>query len=351
LLLIAYAFAFFTAETPFPGWRAAVPCLGSALIIVAADRSALAPLLTNPLSVYIGKISYSIYLVHWPILVLYRYQFFDRPLTLNEVVLLGALILVSALVLYYAIERPLHYGKVRPGLLAWGAGATAAVLVGIGAHMYADRGWEWRFPTELQAMFRYRENERELRPDRVCYFGVRGRVENYRRDVCLTRRAGALNILLVGDSHSARMRIGLQRAFPDAHLMQAGMTSCRAVLGSRGRSRSECPALMNIVFQEAIPAGVADYIVLSSNWRPGDVRELDRTLDYLEQFDTKVIVFGPVPTFTQDMPHIMFRSRAIADRDRYIASFLDPGRSGINANVRAVALSHAVHYLDFMSVI
>ncbi len=75
--IIAILFAGFTfsESTRFPGWAALLPCVGAALIIAAGHSNDSWPtrlLMTKPL-VSIGLISYSLYLWHWPVLVLSRY--------------------------------------------------------------------------------------------------------------------------------------------------------------------------------------------------------------------------------------------------------------------------------------
>lgn len=74
LLLIAYAMLFYTEQTTFPGVAALVPCLGAALLIAAGPRSAVGRILATPPMVAIGLLSYSLYLVHWPLIVLVRYH-------------------------------------------------------------------------------------------------------------------------------------------------------------------------------------------------------------------------------------------------------------------------------------
>ena len=68
---IVESIALFNAELPFPGWVAILPSLGTAVLLAGGAR-ALGPgrLLSIPLLRWVGRISYSLYLVHWPILVL-----------------------------------------------------------------------------------------------------------------------------------------------------------------------------------------------------------------------------------------------------------------------------------------
>jgi peptidoglycan/LPS O-acetylase OafA/YrhL len=74
LLLIAFATVTFNARMSWPGWLAVVPVLGTALIVAAArDDSSVTG---SRFAQFIGKISYSVYLWHWPIVVWISY--FDR---------------------------------------------------------------------------------------------------------------------------------------------------------------------------------------------------------------------------------------------------------------------------------
>ena len=69
-------------ETPFPGTNALLPCLGAAAIIWAGsteNRSAVTTMLSWQPFGYRGLISYSLYLVHWPILVFTRYALLSDP--------------------------------------------------------------------------------------------------------------------------------------------------------------------------------------------------------------------------------------------------------------------------------
>lgn len=69
--LIAWSVFAYTSFTPFPGWAALPPCLGAAMILLAGERgrSGASAVLSLAPIVWIGRISYSLYLWHWPLLV------------------------------------------------------------------------------------------------------------------------------------------------------------------------------------------------------------------------------------------------------------------------------------------
>jgi len=106
--LLAIAVSFFLVSGgpgfPFPG--ALLPCFGAVLVLAAAtaDEQASNILLTNPVSVFVGDISYSVYLVHFPVIVLLVSRMPDRPWQFYVIGV--ALIIGLSVALYGFVEQP-----------------------------------------------------------------------------------------------------------------------------------------------------------------------------------------------------------------------------------------------------
>ncbi|CAH0203774.1 acyltransferase family protein [Pseudomonas brassicacearum] len=71
--LIGFAMFALSPTAPFPGLNALIPCLGAALLILAGSGAVRWRLLTNRPMVFIGLISYSLYLWHWPLIAYLNY--------------------------------------------------------------------------------------------------------------------------------------------------------------------------------------------------------------------------------------------------------------------------------------
>jgi hypothetical protein len=132
LALLAGAIMLLSEDYLFPGWAAAVPTLGTALLIAAGNGTWInARLLGNPLMVWVGLISYPLYLWHWPLLSFLRILSPDKPTTAVTVSVLAAAIILAWLT-YRFVERPIRSSRLRlQPSLALIAGVSAIGIVGL----------------------------------------------------------------------------------------------------------------------------------------------------------------------------------------------------------------------------
>ncbi|MBX0301963.1 acyltransferase [Cryobacterium sp. 1639] len=138
-LILGAAF-FYTGETPFPGWTAAVPVAGTVLLLVIGDRNShwspqyLARF--GPVQV-LGDTSYAIYLWHWPLIV--AFPFLTGKTNIDAkwgLVIVGVTILLSVLTQRF-VESPLRsqrgpLGSRRRSLLFMATGIAVIVAITAG---------------------------------------------------------------------------------------------------------------------------------------------------------------------------------------------------------------------------
>ncbi len=138
LLLIAVALCVINDRSKFPGWLALLPTAGAGFIIAAGPTALINRLIlaSRPM-VFVGLISYPLYLWHWPILALDRLVHSDM-LGRGNRMLAVALSFLLAWLTYRAIERPLRFS--RKALTAVALCAVVAVVGAFGLIIYQQDG-------------------------------------------------------------------------------------------------------------------------------------------------------------------------------------------------------------------
>ncbi|SFH88929.1 acyltransferase family protein [Cryobacterium levicorallinum] len=133
ILAIAGSAAFYTDATPFPGWTAAVPALGAALVLWAGsygEAGTVYRLLSLRPAQFIGNISYSLYLWHWPVLILGAAYLGGEP-GRAKLLILGMVAILLASASYFVVEQPLN--RVRAGF-----GPFRVIALGLGITLLAS---------------------------------------------------------------------------------------------------------------------------------------------------------------------------------------------------------------------
>ncbi len=110
LVLVICLTISFPNKTPwFPGFAAAIPCIAAAAVIYSGlGTNWVKKFLSNRAVVFVGKISYSLYLWHWPLLAFAHYCL-GRQLTPQVQVTVAVLTVLFSIASYYLIEQPLRH--------------------------------------------------------------------------------------------------------------------------------------------------------------------------------------------------------------------------------------------------
>jgi peptidoglycan/LPS O-acetylase OafA/YrhL len=153
----------YSQDTPFPGWASVPPCFGAALLIWSSGPSAsidkypkstIQQLLSAQPFVFIGLISYSLYLWHWPLVAFANYWALEpTPVSWRWAIVLVSLIL--GILSWHFIETPFRTRKVcatRPKVFAASAFGLAAIAI-LGACITVGNGWSERMPSKLRHAF------------------------------------------------------------------------------------------------------------------------------------------------------------------------------------------------------
>lgn len=146
LALVVHSIATLREGIVFPYANAIAPCVGTLLIILARESTVVGVLFTNRVSVWIGKISYSLYLTHWPVVVFIA-QYLPTADWGIRFAFMALLSLASAVILHYYVEvRFRHAGPSTETRRIVGKAVTAAAtLCVLGAVILTSDGMTWRY--------------------------------------------------------------------------------------------------------------------------------------------------------------------------------------------------------------
>ncbi|MFN9719273.1 MAG: acyltransferase family protein [Planctomycetota bacterium] len=268
MMAIAMAAGHFSEVTAFPGLSALWPCLATAILIQCnrSSESRVARWLGMPSIVTIGKMSYSIYLVHWPILALMRQYPGVAAETLPNRLLALILTAVASTMLYSGIETPLRSRRFPACSKRMLMGIAAIMLITTVSSIVVVRsnGLPSRFPPEV---VRYAAAAKSFS------HGAETTIDDIRNNKLpqLGIADGKVSCLLWGDSHAMALGPGL-----DASLKSFGLCGIQA-------THSETPPLLNFVstteygLDEATPEYAAalmelvdreriDFVVMAAMW-------------------------------------------------------------------------------------
>jgi peptidoglycan/LPS O-acetylase OafA/YrhL len=307
--LIAYAIFMLDEKDSFPGLNALWPCAGAALMIWTRGTFVARVLSLRP-AVFIGLISYSLYLWHWPVVVFFRIWANGVRPNFTEAIYLCLVSVALAWLSYRFVERPFRAGHdpktqrspiatIAVGLL------SIAVVAGAGAMVWSSGGLPIRLPETAQhyaSFMKYHQpNSDKLR----CEFNETIHNIKLLNPRCLIGPPDRPNVLLIGDSHAGHFHQALRQTYPDVNFSRFISTGCRPLLAQQGQDY--CTRLMGQAFEKLIPEGKFDAIILSGRWRFGQIDKMSDTIRFLKKYTNQVVVFGQTMEYRDLLPAILLR--------------------------------------------
>jgi peptidoglycan/LPS O-acetylase OafA/YrhL len=333
--LMLCAFLFMNETQPFPGWLAAIPTCGCALVITHPGSLMGELALSNRVAGFFGAISYPLYLWHWP---LFAFAHIWPGVIPNASVLfaLAAIAVGLAALTYRLIELPAAAEfRYRPIATALALLSLLALSGVVGRLTYDAKGYPGRFPPLVARIFDYDANGAQ--DDRLarCFYQrdearysleeERKRAARFFQDNHCTAIEDPRKptILVVGDSHAAHLFVGLRAVYGGrANLLTLSSVFCVPLVenvamdeGVAGTPR--CRAINDYVFDQ-IRAIKPDVLVVGgyfaqydheANWRyPGYLDALVASARRLHADGVRsIIVAGQVPTWAPILPILVGR--------------------------------------------
>jgi peptidoglycan/LPS O-acetylase OafA/YrhL len=328
LLLIAGSVLLMTRDTVFPGLAALPPTLGAAMLIHAGQpapdgsnhRAWASRLLEIRPAVFIGLISYSLYLLHWPLFA-FAHGLHDGPMAIEVRLWLIAAAFALAVFSWKYVETPFRrpaQPMARQRLLMLAAGIMAITSFGaMGASHIAAR--------QLGQSDQVAEAYRKLARAEPCMLPETGRLEDLDRTSCEIAGQGD-RVIVWGDSYMAHYFTGFRdwAAQTGRPLSMMAMSSCAPIVGIEIPKRPACAPFNQAVLARILaqPPGT---VVISAAWMvnekkrslsesfEGKLDSIDRQVEALRRHGSRVVVLGPGPVFPSPVPQIISSEPGGAD--------------------------------------
>ena len=314
LVLIATAAGVLDTKSAFPGWWAVLPVAGAALLLSAPAAWFCRTLLASRPLVWIGLISYPLYLWHWPLLVFFGIIKFG-PLTLVERELILGLSALLAWLTYWLVESPFRFGRPSPLKLASLCAGMVLITVA-GGIVVQGRGFDFRLPLEIRAMADVPTQSSQWRIHE-CLLDLSHEMSF--ADSCVDRDRRPL-VFVWGDSTAGALLPGLRKAqqVRNFGIAQFTSSSCIPALNADIAGTPNCRAINDKILARAREIN-PDIVLLEG---PSD-RYLDNVAETVaalkKETNARVVVLGPVPTWRRGLPnevlrYFMLHHRLIAER-------------------------------------
>lgn len=344
-ILIIVAVLIISPHKAFPGWVALLPTIGAYLMIQAGQTALVNRLcLSNPIMIWFGKISYPLYLWHWPILSFVFLYHFEEP-TLIVRSLCMTLSIILAWATYNYVEKPIRTSAIK----TWIPVVLCSVMIAIGIVgfiTYKNKG----FPNRLPSLFHYQKVDAQWRVDTCFEEDNPINIKN-----CVSPGTGNL-VALWGDSSAGGIYPGLkylqqQKYFRIAQFTSAG---CPPILDFTMGLKESCRPFINKTF-EAIKDLKPDIVLLNSSWGYDlqSFSQLRKTVQALKQAGIKkIIIIGSPPNRFYALENILFHKYYLKDKviPLYSNDFLQPIFIDRDPLLAKLAKEEGVEYISLLKL-
>lgn len=325
-LMVLAGFFVFDEQLPWPGVYTLVPVMGTLLIITAGCNNF--KVIRLGVFQFMGKISYSLYLWHWPVFVIAQYYGLGTgwKMVLAYCAVSGVLAYLS-----YRYVESITFEKKRH--IHLGAAVLFTVVFALG-YFDANRGL---FNPAALKMAEYKIQPVPFRKQFLRNTCFVEKMAYFKKDSCLCLSDDKPNVLLIGDSHMAQFSLSLRERYTGIHFLQATAPATLPTLTSYYDKKNNVRPLMDYMYGDFIPknSGKIDGVVLTANWagqrlvQPEDVlKGINHVLAYFRKYNIPVVIIGQTERYTVPYPVVLARNYQYDSNSGF---YLEPYTEEINA--------------------
>lgn len=308
IFVIVCSFFIVSKDSPFPGYVVLPACLATAYLIYSGRFGTLvSKVLSLNLFVKIGLISYSLYLWHWPIWVLFN-DFTQFEGLIGHVYKLFIVIfcIIVSYLSWRFVENTFRYSEFSKNrsLVFKSYFVSSLFIVLLSSSLAVLNRSIWNTPEKAESIYNYVNTSKIQNLNNFNCFIESRSTTPFDFSNCLSLEMSKRNILVVGDSHAAHLVWGIQNTRSDLNVLQLTASGCKPFLHPKGESR--CVNLLTGYLELDIINQI-DVLVIAARWESRDLAQIDSLLLSLSDLNATVLLIGRVGEFNQNLPKLLAR--------------------------------------------
>lgn len=336
--------------------------LGTSFVLFSGSRNVIARSISIPPLLFLGKISYSIYLIHWPLFLFYKMWTFKYELSLLEIFLLTIATVAISYLSWRIIEAPASSKRqvaVSRTFTRYAIVAICVFSLGLLLRQWTSQGAPElvklsNYTTEYLSSERF-SNQFEARGEQ-CFLSdkTESSFSFSKLDSCLERSAHKPALYLIGDSHAAALTGPIMDVFPTFDMLPVLAVGCRFLRPYSGSEK--CQTVMERTATQTLPEAEKAVVVIASRWtmhenkfgRAALLLQLEQTImDLRATSQHTIVIVGPNPEFFFELPILLARAEMLG-RD---ANSIRPSQQSksLNGQMRERVQQSGAIYVDVFS--
>lgn len=309
LSIILLFYIFVQESLTWPNLSALIPTLATALILHAnVENNKI--LLKHKYIQNIGLWSYSIYLVHWPIVSILYFKSIEFTFITQIIATIVSIFL--GFLSYKFVEQKFTFNfKTYPIFIA-------LTICSIFLIKKYDLSKYWSSPNSLilDQYLKYASSDKNKQQfsinstdGKTCFLTSRNNnIKLFNKHECLNAKNNKKNILLLGDSHAAEFSSALKEKYINYNFSQITASGCPAIIDTNGTQY--CKDLMNFAFKDFIESNNFDLIIVGSDWNnfysSNDIiKGITSTNNFLKLHSKKVYFISQTMHFNLPVPQLL----------------------------------------------
>lgn len=348
--IILFSSIFFDESFSFPDYYAFIPCLGAALVVLSGNSvNSFNVIIKNKFIILLGKISYTVYMTHWPILIFYRYQKIE-DLFIYEKILIIIFTLIMSFLLFRYFEEPLRRKKYKNSIYLFLLYIFTIILI-FSSNFYIKKDQNFlnnKFYTEnkiISEVFKGREIKNKIEKNII---------NRNKQSIYFDKDNKNKKILVVGDSHAYDFFLALNniKKFKKNYQFEYIVFDYLYCFKNKKfkdniieyfnfnilKRNNSCEIVLNSFNKDILKT--VDKIILSNRWDINTDYQL--MIEYFINNNKNLIVVGNGQTF-YDIPTLFYKKK-----DEINSSLKNLNKNLIpqNNSIKKIADNYQIKFFD-----